>query len=199
MSMPSRPVRAARLLAVFTIMALAPVACSGDDGSGDDGQTGGPVSAEEYAQGLCGAASTWMTALQDRNTQLQEDLGTASQGDLAGIKDLMVAFLDGAVQDTQILIDDVSGMAAPDVDDGQQIHDSLLGAFTQARDLFAGARDQVADLDPSDPTAFTQTLTELGTTLSDAGTEIAGSVEGLQNEELTAAFDETPACAEVGA
>jgi hypothetical protein len=75
----------------------------------------------------------------------------------------------------------------------------VLSAFTQARDLFMDARDQVSELDTSDPQAFTEALTTLGTTLTSAGTEIAGSVQGLENDELDAAFEDTPACAEVSA
>lgn len=148
---------------------------------------------------MCGAASIWMTALEERNTQLQEDLGGEQTGDLDAIKELTVAFLDGAVQDTEALIDDVSAIPSPDVVDGDRIHDGVLNAFTQARDLFVDARDQVSGLDTSDPQAFSEALTTLGTTLSSAGTEIAGSVEGLENDQLDAAFDDTPACANVSA
>jgi hypothetical protein len=146
---------------------------------------------------MCGAAADWMSSLQDRNTQLQEDIGGAPSGDLGAIQEVTVAFLDGAVTDTEALIDEVSALSPPDVENGQQIHDGVLSAFTQARDLFVDARDQVAGLDTSDPAAFTQALTELSTTMSQAGTEIATSVQGLENAELDAAFNDTPACTTV--
>jgi hypothetical protein len=184
-------------LALVVSIALSITAC-GDDG-GPTGAGAAAVGPAEYAQRLCGAALTWMTALEDRNTQLLGDLGGVPTGDLEAIKELRVAFLDGAAQDTETLIDDVSAIPPPDVDAGDQIHDGLLSAFTQARDLFLTARDQVSELDTSDPQAFDQAMTALGTTFSSAGTEIAGSVAGLEDDELNAAFEDTPACAEVSA
>jgi hypothetical protein len=189
--------RPARHLALLAAIALSLTRC-GDDG-GSTGGGGGGSTPEQYAQRMCGAASVWMTALEERNSQLQEDLGGAQTGDLEAIKDLTVAFLDGAVQDTEVLIEDVSAIPPPDVDDGDQIHDGVLNAFTQARDLFVDARDQVSELDTSDPQAFSEALTTLGSTLTSAGTEIASSVQGLENDELDAAFDDTPACAGVSA
>jgi hypothetical protein len=188
------PVSKLALLAAF---ALSLSACGEEGGSSAGGD--GASTPEQYAQRMCGAASVWMTALEERNTQLQGDLGDAQTGDLEAVKELTVAFLDGAVQDTETLIDDVSAIPPPDVDDGDQIHDGVLSAFTQARDLFMDARDQVSELDTSDPQAFTEALTTLGTTLTSAGTEIAGSVQGLENDDLDAAFEDTPACAEVSA
>ena len=140
-----------------------------------------------------------MTSLDDRNTQLQDEIGATPTSDLDEIKELRVAFLDGAVQDTEALIDDVSAIPPPDVTDGDQIHDGLLGAFTQARDLFVTARDQVSALETSDPRAFNDAMTALGTSFTSIGTEIAGSVAGLQNDELNAAFRDTPACAPLSA
>jgi hypothetical protein len=189
--------RPTRKLALLAAIAVSLTACGDDDGS--SGRGGGASTPEQYAQRMCGAASTWMTALEDRNTQLQGDLGGAQTGDLEAVKELTVSFLNGAAQDTETLIDDVSAIPPPDVDDGDQIHDGVLSAFTQARDLFMDARDQVSELDTSDPQAFTEALTTLGTTLTSAGTEIAGSVQGLENDELDAAFEDTPACAEVSA
>jgi hypothetical protein len=183
----------ARHLAASALVLLL-AACGGD--SGANGGTGGGLSPAAYAEGMCGAAADWMVALQGRNTQLGEDLTNASD-DPEAIQDLTVEFLDGAVQDTETLIEDVSALSAPDVENGQAIHDGVLSAFTQARDLFVDARDQVAGLDTSDPTAFTQALTDLATTLSEAGNEIAASVQGLENPELDAAFSDTPACATV--
>jgi hypothetical protein len=192
--------RLARRLALLAAIALSLTTC-GDDGESPPagGGGGGTSTPQQYAQRMCGAASTWMTALEDRNTQLQGDLGGAQTGDLEAIKELTVAFLDGAVQETETLIDDVSAIPPPQVDDGGQIHDGVLNAFTQARDLFIDARDQVSELDTSDPQAFSEALTTLGTTLTSAGTEIAGSVQGLENDELDAAFEDTPACADVSA
>jgi hypothetical protein len=188
--------RPALHLALVAAIALSLAACDGDGGSTGGGDSSTP---EQYAQRMCGAASVWMTALEERNTQLQEDLGGAQTGDLDAIKELTVAFLDGAVQDTETLIDDVSAIPPPDVDDGTRIHEGVVTAFTQARDLFVDARDQVSELDTSDPQAFSEALTSLGGTLTSAGTEIASSVQGLQNDELDAAFDETRACADLSA
>lgn len=194
-----RSARTALVLLTVGVLVVSMAACGGDETAPADGGTAGSSTPDTYALQMCGAASAWMTALQDRNTQLQEELGAADAGDIGAVKDLIVAFLSGAVEDTEGLIDDVSTLPRPDVQDGEQIHNSILSAFTQARDLFADARDQVADLDPSDATAFTQALSDLGTTLGEAGTEIAGSVQGLENAELESAFNDTPACNEVAA
>ncbi len=79
------------------------------------------------------------------------------------------------------------------------MHDAAISAFTQARDLFAGARDQIAALDPSDQEGFALALTDLGTTLGEAGSGIADSVKGLSSPALETAFNDTPECAEVSA
>ena len=190
--MRTRPTRTLAVLAVAGLLA----ACGGGGSPGGGG--GGAMSPEEYAAGLCGAASGWMSALVALNEEFQADL-PATEGDPASLKDLMVAFLDGAVQDTETLLADVSALSPPDVDQGQEIHDGAISAFTQARDLFADSRDQVAALDPSDQEGFARALTDLGTTLEQAGTEIGGSIEGLSSPELDAAFNASPACDEVSA
>lgn len=189
-------VRLARPLLAY-VLTLLLVACGGDAANETGGGGGGALSPTDYAAGMCGAAADWMSSLQDRNTQLQGDIGGAPSGDLGAIQEVTVAFLDGAVTDTEALIDEVSALSPPDVENGKQIHDGVLSAFTQARDLFVDARDQVAGLDTSDPPAFTQALTDLSTTMSQAGTEIATSVQGLENAELDAAFNDTPACTTV--
>jgi hypothetical protein len=179
--------RLRRLLAALAIAGL--LSACGD---------GATLSPEQYATSLCGAASEFMAALEARNSGLQSDLAAAGEDPVA-IQDLMVAFLGGAAEDTQALIDDVSALSPPDVERGLDIHEAAISAFKEARDLFTAAQDQIEALDATDEQSFNRALTDLSMTLSQAGTGISESVKGLSNPELDAAFDAAPACAQVPA
>jgi hypothetical protein len=183
-----------RGLCSIAIVASLLISCGGEP---TDDEAAGALDA--YAHRLCGAASTWMEALEVRNSQLSGELSELPPGHTGATRDVIVTFLGGAVDDTETLIDEVSTLPPPDVDGGAQIHQSLLSAFTQARDRFADARDRFSDIDARDTAALAQALNDLATAPVQAGTDIADSVQGLENEELIAALRRTPACARLSA
>jgi hypothetical protein len=197
--------RLIRMTAVIAF-ALLTAACGGDGSStpssGDTtgGETSGgsePVgssSAEEYATGACTAINDWITSITTRASGL-----AVEQTDPAAGQGFMLEFLDGVITDTDAMITEVEALGVPDVEDGEAASTALLGALSQVRDLYQGLRDSVADLDTSDPTAFATALSELTTGLDSGSGDVGSALDEFQNGDLAAAFQATPACAELAA
>ena len=192
--------RSVRVAAVLAFVVLAG-ACSKSSSSTTAGPASGDAtssspaasapSAAAYVKDACTAMTDWLTAIQTR----AGDLSSISGGDVAAAKTAMLDFLDGVLTDTDTMVSTVEGLGAPDVTDGASAHEALVGVLKQARDLFGGFRDDVADLPTDDPQAFATALTQLGTNLDASSSDIGNAFSDFQNEELDSAFSAEPACA----
>ena len=197
-----------KLVAGALLMALVLAACGGDDNSGGDtgsspgttastGTTGGgTVSADEYVHSVCTSMSTWVTDVQNLSNSFGSDVDPT---DLEATKNAIVDLFGQMVDATDKLISSLQAAGTPDVDNGDQIKAALNDSFTQARQALSDAKDQIANLDTSDPTQFATQLQGIGTAIQSSMSGITGSLSGLQAPELEQAAANEPACASLAA
>ncbi|HTN78611.1 MAG TPA: hypothetical protein VMK16_02970 [Acidimicrobiales bacterium] len=215
-------------LALALVLALGTVgfvACGGGDDSGksasntgggstessapdssSSGSTGGGsgngkgVAVEAWAGEVCGAVGTWLDGINASNSQLNEDVQGLT--DLSQIRDVLVGFLNDSVSLTDDMINGVKDAGAPDVENGEQLSADLVAALSPVKDTFQKAANDAKSLPTSDPTAFSQAATKLGQAITDSQSEFSSSFDALQEKyddpALNKAFDEVPACAQLG-
>ena len=180
-----------RRLWVGTVLVLAvATAC---DGGGTAGTGDGTVSAEEYVVAVCTEITGWVEEVQARSEQVGQDVVTETT--LEGQRDVFAAFLDDVVTVTDDHLAGMRDAGVPDVENGQEIAETLLGVFEDARAILAGARERVDELPTDDAAAFATAVEELGSGVQTALEGIGSSVTGLDSSELVAAAEDEPACA----
>ncbi|MGH2659901.1 MAG: hypothetical protein ACRDHS_09615 [Actinomycetota bacterium] len=149
--------------------------------------------AEEYVVAVCTEINGWVEEVQARSEQVGQDVVTETT--LEGQRDVFAAFLDDVVTVTDDHLAGLRDAGVPEVEDGQQIAETLLGVFEGARAILAGARERVDELPTDDAAAFATAVEELGSGVQTALEEIGSSVTGLDSPELVAAAEDEPACA----
>lgn len=133
--------------------------------------------------GFCTALNTWQTEL----TQGAPDVGAAT--DVEATKQSLVSFLEGAVAATQTLVADIEAAGVPDVENGEAIATEMRSAIASVGDDFSAARDDVDGLSTADPAAFAAGLSEIGTTLTEAGTAAGTAFDQLAAKYPAAGLD----------
>lgn len=151
------------------------------------------IEAAAFTEGFCSALSDWVTALQDGNTSYQQAI-QANGVTMQGVKDALAAYVDDAVALSDTLLDEVRALGTPDVPNGEQVAQALIGGLQRARDLFAQVADDVAALSTSDPTTMTQQLTELTTNMTKASQELSSAFDSIDSPELEAAGKDAASC-----
>jgi hypothetical protein len=178
------------LALVFLVVALAAAGCGG--GGGDSAEGAPP---DEWAADVCGALSDWNTALEDGATQIQADAASATS--IQEARQLIVDYLDQAIERTDEMLNRIEEAGTPAVDDGEAIAQSFRDELAKIKPIFEDARETAANL-PDDPQAFAEQGQELGTSITSAGDEIGGRLQDLSadvnSEELDQAFNEEPTC-----
>lgn len=181
--------RHARSFAIVAVIAVSLTACSGSD---SDGAGAGPaVSATDWTKAVCTSLVDWQGAITSRQSSFTPDAT-----DLDALKQGWLDFLDGVLEDTDVMLGEVEGAGVPDVDGGSDAAVALVDAMTGLRGSFQSLRDRSAELPTADATAFSE---QLQTLLADLQSDLEGmgtSIEGMQDiAELDAAFKDDPACA----
>ena len=148
---------------------------------------GGGTSPEDYAAAVCNSGSDWVDALQDAADQLQNQVDSATPEEA---KQLLLDFLDGTVDETDELLNELQEAGEPSVDNGEAFAADVEDKFEQARDALENARDEVQGLSTDDTTTFTQKASELGSLLG----QVLSNFEPPSNEEMEAAFEDVAAC-----
>jgi len=150
------------------------------------------VAVDDYANDLCTALTGWTQALRDRQAELQEGVepGRSPEED----RDALQQFVEGAVEESDALVDDVEAAGEPDIEDGGEVADAFRTAVQDTRDELEEARDDVAQI-PTDPPGAYRTAVEEFTT------EVRNTLEGIDERfqdvdapELDMALDEASAC-----
>jgi hypothetical protein len=182
---------------VASVFVLA--ACSSDNGveggttdDGGEGPAPATADADGYAAAVCGALTDWMTAIEDGNTELQSSL--ENETDLEAVKQRLLEFLDDTIASTDEMLGSIEDAGAPDVDNGEEIHQQLLELLGRASTAFQDARDTVDGLDASDPQALGTGLQELGTSLQAAFADVENPLENTDSTELDEAFQANEDC-----
>ena len=180
-----------RKLWVGTVLVLA-VATACEDG-GTAGTGDGTVSAEEYVAAVCTEITGWVEEVQARSEQVGQDVVTETT--LEGQRDVLAEFFDDIVALTDDHLAGMRDAGVPDVEDGEEIAERLVGVFEDARIVLADASDGVDERPTDDAAAFQTAALELESGVETALEEIGIFVTGLDSPELAAAAEDEPACA----
>jgi hypothetical protein len=182
----------ARLLAFLLaagVLAFAAAGCGGGDDSGSSG-----TDPDTWAADVCGALTTWGDDVKSKSQALSSDL--QSSGDLKGVKDKLVAFLDDVQASTQEMVDDVKAAGPPAAEDGTRVQEDLESGLTEARDALNHAADTAGELDTSNPSAFLKGVQNLAQQVQDELTATAQHFKSLESTagDLDEAIKDEPAC-----
>ncbi len=171
-----------RMIAVVAlgVVTLAATGCGGDEESGTT----------QWADGVCGAMTTWKDAVTDAGTTLTTS-GLSTDG------------LRGAAEEvesaTETLVDDLKGLGRPDTEAGQQAEEIVTGladTLADEADTIRTAVDQASGVSGTLQAVSTVTgaLGTMGTQIGTAVTQLS-QLEGSQ--ELEDAFGDAEACQEL--
>lgn len=183
--------RVAALLVVLATLAFAAAGCGG---GGSDSSSSSGTDADTWAADVCGALNTWTTDLQTKSQNLSSEL--RSSGNLKGVKEKLIEFLDDAKASTQTMVDDVKDAGPPEGENGKTIQDDLEAGLTEARETLEHAEDTAKDLDTDNPRAF---LTGVSSLAQQVQTELQATAEHFKSIESTSgdldeAISNEPSC-----
>ena len=148
---------------------------------------GGGTAPEDWAETVCNAGADWTDALQSEADQLQSQVDSATPEEA---KQLLVDFLEGTIEETDELLNDIEEAGAPGADNGESFAADVEDEFEEARDALTNARDEIESLSVSDPATFSQKASELGSLLG----QVFSNFEVPRNEEMRQAFEDVAAC-----
>jgi hypothetical protein len=170
-----------RSLIVATVaLALAAAGCGGDSSESSP-------SAEEWANGVCGAITTWTDSITSAAQSLQE----------SGVSE---SALESAVDDvksaSETLVDDIDALGVPDTEDGTKAKEAIDQMGTDVQD---GAETiQSAFDDASGVAGILTAVGVVGQALTTMQTQISSSLKTLEQldpgGELQDAFDNADSC-----
>ena len=158
--------------------------CGGDD---DDS-----VPVDEYANDVCTALTTWTQSLHDQQTELQEtaEPGRSPQED----RDALQGFVDGAVEASEALVDDVEAAGEPEIEDGGEVADAFRDAVEETRGELEDAQADVSEIPVDTPGAYRAAVEEFVTDVRTALEGIDDHFGDVEAPDLETALDEASAC-----
>jgi len=171
---------------VVAVLALVAASCGGSD------ESSSVSPAVEWADGFCTAITTWGDSLTSVTGQLSSpsSLSTSALEDVA----------NDATSATETLVDDLKGLGVPDTESGQAIEDSIDGLSATLEGEAATIQDAAAGA--SGVSGLRNAIASITRSLAAMGAAaLTSTADLLQNtdakDELRAAFEDAPACAEV--
>ena len=177
--------------ALAGVAALALTACGGGGGSDR-------VAVADYSSSVCTALRTWQEHLREGSSVLASRIQT--EPSLAVVRDQFVAFYGDAVEETETMLDGVEDAGVPDLDQGEQVVESLLQTLRRFPQLIRDAQAKAEALPVENERAFTEKAQTLGTEFRAASIELATLFETLGREhdakELTRTTDADSTCTE---
>jgi hypothetical protein len=173
---------------IFAVLAsLLVIAGCGSSSSG--------VSANSYVKSVCGAIKPFVTDIQARSNSLNlTSLSSPAQG-----KQALEGFMTAAVADSQKAVDQLKAAGVPNVNNGKNISNALVDAFTKVKSALSAAQSQAAALPTGSVAAFRTAGQSLATTIRTSFASIGAGLGGLKSAELSKAAKSTPACQSIGA
>jgi hypothetical protein len=175
-----------KTISLVAVAALAVSACGGDD---DDGET---VAVGNFASDICTAFIDWTRAIQQRQQDLQQDLG--SQASPQEGKAALEGFLDDSVEASDDLVQDVEEAGVPDTENGEEAADALQQAAEDARSKLEDARADAEDLPTGSRQEFGDAADKFGDEVQSALEGVGNGLEQLDTPELDEAIEEESAC-----
>jgi hypothetical protein len=175
-----------KTIAVFGALALSTAtiaACGGGD----------EVSADEYVGSICSAVSGLTTTIIDGQTALQE----AAAGDISPEdgKEQLQSFFDDATSAADTAASDISDAGTPDVENGEEISETITTAFEDLSTALGDASDDVEALPTDSEEDFQSGAEELGTSFQEQASAIGEGVNDLGDApELESAAEDNSEC-----
>ena len=150
------------------------------------------VAVDDYANDLCTALTGWTQGLRDRQTELQEGVepGRSPEED----RDALQQFVEGAVEASDALVDDVEAAGEPDIEDGGDVAEAFRTAVADTRDELEEARDDVAQIPTDSPGAYRTAVEEFTSEVRNTLEGIDERFQDVDAPELDMALDEASAC-----
>lgn len=182
-----------RVLALAAVAALTLGACGGDGGGDNEGEEAQTVGVDDYASDVCAALSTWVTDIQDRAATITEGI---DPGDAEAGKQRLEEFIGETVTGTDELIAGVEDAGIPDTDGGEEAAEQIQSGLEKVRTILEDAQTQIADLPTDDPQAFGAGAQEIATSLQEATSEAASTIDSANSEELSEAFGSNEECSQ---
>jgi hypothetical protein len=180
-----RPKLTVAVVACVASLALVASGCGGDD----DSSSAAP--AEEWADSLCSALTTWTNDLQAAAEPLS-DLSSLSEESIRQAA-------DDAKNATDTLTESMRSLGAPDTSSGDQVETAVDDLATELESGAQEVEDAVADVSSvADIPAALGTVT---TTLSELSREVDSALQTIGDAdasgELETAFEDADSCDEL--
>lgn len=180
-----------KLLVAISVAALAIAAagCGGSDESSSETTEAAPAS--EWADGFCGAVSTWTTEITSIRDQFTDLSSFSEDGLRSAAEDVKTA--------TDQLVEDLKGLGAPDTESGDEVKasiDDLASTLETETDSIQTTVDETSGITEL-PGAVQDVLASLGA-MSDAFSSALTTIgdADVQNE-LQDALESSPECDDI--
>jgi hypothetical protein len=155
------------------------------------------VPPEEWARSLCTSFREWSGALTTARAQFDPN-----DPDIPARRRALVAYLETATDSTRALLRQLEETGAPDVDDGKAIARVFRRAIREARQAFAAAAEDAAEIEARRVERFERAQNRINDRIQDARADVARpfdeAAERYDFAELDAAFEAEPACTGTG-
>jgi hypothetical protein len=172
----------AGLLCVLAI-AVGLSACGGSSSSG--------VTPAAYVKSICQAIGPFEQSVQSRSSALKNLTGVKSP---AQGKQLLQNFLNAVASDTDKALTKLKAAGTPDVNNGKQVSQAVVSAFTQLKSALQKAASSAGSLPTTSPEAFRAAAVQLGSSVQTSMTGIGSSLSNLKSSDLESAAKKEPAC-----
>ncbi len=154
---------------------------------------------EAWAAGVCSSLLNWITDLETANNALQAEADRASNAE--DLKQILIAFLEQGLSDTDKFAFEMYILSPPDVADGEAIHDVFVRVSEDLSFLFADFVDEAHALDATSLASVTADLEAFEAQIDGAFLEIGAAFDELDQydpEGLEVLFATLPECVELG-
>lgn len=172
---------------IGSALALGLAGCGG--GGGDT------VEPSAYASAICSGMTTYGEAISSAVADLQSAIGDGATPE--DRQAALVAYVDAIDLATGDMVSASDSAGTPDADNGERLSEALTKAFNAMRQAASDARPRAAELEAADQAAFGTAAQELLQPIEDGFTSVEKEVEDVDSEELDAAFDTAPGCADI--
>jgi ABC-type glycerol-3-phosphate transport system substrate-binding protein len=148
------------------------------------------TSASSYVKGVCTSIGSWVKSVQARSTALTStNPTTPAQG-----KQEFVTFMNEVVSDTDQALTGLKAAGVPNVNNGSQVANAVLGAMTSAKTILVDAQSKAQQLPTNDRTAFANQTKSLGTSVQTSLSKIGAGLSSLKSADLEKAAAKEPSC-----
>jgi hypothetical protein len=145
---------------------------------------------EEYVTTVCTEFSEWSESL----SSVQQEFTPEADAAPADIKADVDAALETAVTETAELESELQDLEPPDIENGEEAHEAIVGAISETKTVFEDARSALAAVPADDPVALTEAFTTIGSDITTGATEAFAALDEVDTPELEEIQKDIPEC-----